>query len=181
MRKNSTKKEELYLKKIGIEDKEKVLDYIKELVGNGSKTDGLWYINCDSFEEMLSNLKRHENTKFESYEQKINPCIQYLLMRKEDNKMVGAVSVRPYLTRSLDESFGGSIGYSVRPTERKKGYAGIGLKLGIEKCREINPMGKIIVCCFKDNIGSRKVIIKNGGRLIEERESIMPHQKYIID
>lgn len=171
----------LYLKKIGIEDKEKVLDYIKELVMYGSNRDGLWYTDCESYEVMLENFKRHENTKFEKYDQQVNPCVQFLLIRNDDDKMVGAVSVRPYLTKSLDESYGGNIGYSIRPTERQKGYATIGLKLAIEKCKEINPNGKIIVCCYKDNIGSRKAIIKNGGKLIEEKIGIITHQKYEIE
>ena len=157
-----------------------VLDYIKELVVNGSNRDGLWYEDSETYEEMLENLKKHENTKFESFDQSLNPCIQYLLMRKDDNRMIGAVSVRPYLTKKLDDSFGGNIGYSIRPTERKKGYATIGLKLAIEKCREINPNSRIIVCCFKDNIGSRKTIIKNGGVLIEEKIGIITHHKYEI-
>jgi len=172
--------EELYLKKIELEDKEKVLDYVKELVAFGSKRDGLWYEDCETYEDMLSNLKRHENTPFESFDQPVNPCIQYLLIRKVDDKMVGAVSVRPYLTKKLDETYGGNIGYSIRPTERKKGYATLGLKLGIDICKSINPNSSVIVCCYKDNIGSKKVILKNGGVLIEEKVGIITHQKYEI-
>ena len=172
--------DELYLKKIELTDKEKVVDFIKELVIYGSQRDGIWYEDSSSYEEMISNLKRHENYKYTSYEQTETPCFQYLLIRKNDNKMVGAVSIRPYLTKKLNDSFGGNIGYSVRPTERRKGYAKIGLKLAIEKCKEINPDGEIIVCCYKDNIGSQKTIIGNGGILVEETQSIIPHQKYKI-
>ena len=64
--------------------------------------------------------------------------------------------------------------------KRRKGYATVGLRLAIEKCREINPNGKIIVCCYKDNIGSRQAIIKNGGVLIEEKITIITQQKYEI-
>lgn len=170
----------LYLKKIELSDKTKVLDYIEELVANGSQRDGIWYTSCSSFEEMFENLKRHENMTFNNYFQADIPCIQYLLMRKEDEKLVGAVSVRPYLTKKLDDDFGGNIGYSIRPSERKKGYATLALKLAIEKCKEINPTGKITVCCYKDNIGSRKAIIKNGGKLIEEKQGIITQQKYEI-
>jgi len=171
---------ELYLKKIELSDKERVLDYIKELVINGSQRDGIWYEDSESYEEMVSNLKRHENYTFNNYEQKETPCIQYLLIRTEDEKMVGAVSVRPYLTKSLNDTFGGNIGYSIRPSERLKGYAKIGLKLAIEKCKQINPNGEIIVCCYKDNVGSQKTILSNGGVLIEEKQGIIPHQKYKI-
>ena len=172
----------LYLKKIELEDKDMVLDYIRELVINGSNRSGLWYEDSETYEDMVANLKRHENTPFEHYEQDVPPCFQYLLIRESDGVMVGAVSIRPYLTKHLDETFGGNIGYSVRPSERRKGYATIGLKLALEKCRELNPLGtKIMVCCYKDNVGSRKTIIKNGGKLLEENVSIIPHQKYIIE
>lgn len=170
----------LYLKKIELSDKTEVLDYITELVANGSQRDGIWYTSSPSYEEMFANLKRHENMAFSDYLQTDTPCIQYLLIRKNDERLVGLVSVRPYLTKKLDDTFGGNIGYSIRPSERKKGYATLGLKLAIEKCREINPNGKIIVCCYKDNIGSRKAIIKNGGKLIEEKQGIITNQKYEI-
>lgn len=170
----------LYLKKIELEDKEVVLDYIKELVEYGSTMDGLWYEDSETYELMVENLKRHEKYTFSNYEQDDTPCFQYLLFRKEDEKMVGAVSIRPYLTKRLDETFGGNIGYSIRPTERRKGYATLGLKLAVENCREINPGADIILCCNKDNIGSRKTIIKNGGILIEETKGIIPQQKYKI-
>ena len=172
----------LYLKKIELEDKDMVIDYIRELVINGSNRSGLWYEDSETYEDMVANLKRHENTPFEHYEQDVPPCFQYLLIRECDGVMVGAVSIRPYLTKHLDETFGGNIGYSVRPSERRKGYATIGLKLAVAKCRELNPLGtKIMVCCYKDNVGSRKTIIKNGGKLLEENVSMIPHQKYIIE
>lgn len=170
----------LYLKKIELNDKLKVLDYIKELVANGSHRDGIWYEDSATYEEMFEHLKKHENMTFRSYFQTKAPCIQYLLMRKEDESLVGMVNVRPYLTKKLDKTFGGNIGYSIRPSERRKGYATLGLKLAIDKMKEFNPNGKIIVCCNKDNVGSRKAIIKNGGKLIEEKIGIITHQKYEI-
>ena len=172
--------ETLYLKLIDLEDKERVLDYIKELVASGSNLDGLWYEDSENYEQMVENLKRHENYIYKRYEQTETPCFQYLLIRKGDEKMVGAVSIRPYLTKSLDESYGGNIGYSIRPSERRKGFATIALKLAIEKCRQINPNGDIILGCYRDNIGSRKTIINNGGKLIEEKQGVMVQQKYII-
>ena len=52
--------------------------------------------------------------------------------------------------------------------------------LAIQKYYEINQKDEIIVCCYKDNIGSRKAIIKNGGILIEEKPGTISRQKYII-
>ena len=173
--------EKLHLKLIGIEDKDIVIDYVRELVSHGSNRDGVWYEESTSFEEMLSNLKEHESTPYTSYEQEKPVCYQYLLLRDADLRLVGMVSIRPYLTRRLDETFGGNIGYSIRPSERRKGYATMGLSLAVTECRKLNPTNSdIMVCCYRDNIGSRKAILKNGGTLIETKEGIIPHEKYII-
>lgn len=62
---------------------------------------------------------------------------------------------------------GGHIGYSVRPTERKKGYATEMLNLGIEICHR-RGIEEILVACDKSNIASSHVIKNCGGILKEE-------------
>lgn len=62
---------------------------------------------------------------------------------------------------------GGNIGYSIRPTERFKGYGTLILKLGLEKCKELN-IDKVLITCNKSNVGSYKVIEKNDGILENE-------------
>lgn len=144
---------------------------------------GLWYTGCNSYEEMLSNLKSHEKVKFKKYDQKDVTCFQYLLLRKDDDKMIGAVNVRPYPTIHLDvsETYCGNIGYSIRPSERSKGYAKIALELAIEKCRAINTnLTDVIVCCYRDNIASKKVILSCGGELIEDVDAVIPYQRFKI-
>lgn len=64
-------------------------------------------------------------------------------------------------------NFGGNIGYSVRKSERRKGYATEMLKLALKKCIELN-IKKVLITCNKDNIGSAKTIISNGGILENE-------------
>ena len=54
------------------------------------------------------------------------------------------------------------MGYSVRPSERKKGYATQMLRLNLQKCRNRN-IDKVLVTCSRGNIASEKTILSNGG------------------
>ncbi len=57
---------------------------------------------------------------------------------------------------------GGHIGYMIRPSERKKGYGTLILSLVLEKARE-RCIDRVLVTCDDDNIGSSRIIEKNGG------------------
>jgi predicted acetyltransferase len=57
---------------------------------------------------------------------------------------------------------GGHIGYGIRPSERRKGYATQILSLALEKTKVLG-INKVLVVCDTNNIGSRKTIISNGG------------------
>ena len=172
--------EELYLKKLELSDEKAVSDYLIELILNGNSIKGFLYEDGKTFIETFNNLKRKENIPFTSYNQEDFPCVQYILVRKEDSKMVGAVNIRPFLTRELDKGFEGNIGYSIRPTERGKGYAHVILSLAIEEYKKLNDTDDIIMCCYKENLPSKKVIQKAGGKLIEEENGILIAEKYII-
>jgi len=80
--------------------------------------------------------------------------------------MVGAVNIRHYLNESLLLD-GGHIGDGVRPSERRKGVATAMIALALEECRKLG-IEKVLMVCDKDNIGSARSIIKNGGILENE-------------
>lgn len=82
------------------------------------------------------------------------------------NRLVGAVNIRHYLNESLLYN-GGHIGDGIRPSERRKGYATAMIALALEECRKLG-IDRVLMCCDKDNIGSMKSIISNGGVLENE-------------
>jgi predicted acetyltransferase len=92
------------------------------------------------------------------------------------NTIVGTSRLRHYLTPDLERE-GGHIGYDVRPAERKKGYGTLLLALTLEKARELGPR-RVLVTCDTDNVGSARMIEKNGGRL--ENEEISPESGKLV-
>lgn len=78
----------------------------------------------------------------------------------EDDNIVGIIDLRHELNDFLKD-FGNS-GYSVRPSQRRKGYATEMLKLIIERARQIG-MDKLQLSVETSNEASVKTIKKNGG------------------
>ena len=77
------------------------------------------------------------------------------------SKVVGFLDIRHYLNKNLS-TIGGHIGYAVVPSERRKGCATEMLRLGLKQAWKLGNK-KALITCDEDNIGSRKVIEKNGG------------------
>ena len=67
------------------------------------------------------------------------------------------------MPNNLKELYG-NIGYGVRPSERRKGYATQMLKYALDVCKEKN-MDEVILGCYDYNIASNKTIKNNGGIL----------------
>ncbi len=78
-------------------------------------------------------------------------------------RLIGRSVVRYRLTPELEEE-GGHVGYDIRPSERRKGYGTLILRLTLEEVRGLG-LSRVLVTCDTDNVGSAKVIEKNGGRL----------------
>lgn len=89
------------------------------------------------------------------------PVTQFILIRKCDDRLVGMIQVRHYFNDYL-EKYAGHIGYSIRPSERRKGYAKEMLKMVLPYCREVG-IEKALITCIDGNIGSEKTILANGG------------------
>ena len=80
------------------------------------------------------------------------------------------LNIRHDLSDELVQKYG-HIGYGVRPSERRKGYANKMLAYALKECKKLG-LNTVILGCYKQNIGSAKTILKNGGRLIREVDDI---------
>lgn len=148
------------------EYKRQVEDYLQEHFDNGeydlNGDGGLETIK--DFDKWLKKIK-NDRTR-ENVEDGRVPASMYLGIRKLDNKVVGTLQIRHELNEKLLKDCG-HIGYGVRPSERKKGYVTEMIRLALDKAKKIG-INRVLMVCYKDNIGSKKAIIKNGGVLENE-------------
>lgn len=85
-----------------------------------------------------------------------------------NNKILGTVNIRHSLTDSLRRE-GGHIGYGIRPSERRKGYATKILELTLEEAKKLE-ITRVLLTCNTDNIASQKTILKNKGKFHERND-----------
>ena len=90
------------------------------------------------------------------------------------------MNIRHYLNEELLKT-SGHIGDGIRPSERRKGYATAMIGLALQECQKLG-IERVLMCCRKDNIGSAKSIVKNGG-VLENEIVVDDHleQRYWID
>ena len=117
----------------------------------------------EDFDGMLIKLQQLKERLLED-ENKVNSTTLWLL--EDGTRIAGAVNIRHRLNDYLQE-IGGHIGYGVRPSSRRKGYATEMLKQALQYARTLG-LRKVLVTCDKDNVGSARTIVNNQGVLDSE-------------
>lgn len=152
--------EELLLIRPSSEYADQIAEYRREFLDAGDSMDG-----CGSLRQIDDPLQYIQKCiDYESLETLPADRVlatQFMLVKKNDDKLVGMIQVRHYFNNYL-EKYAGNIGYSVRPSERRRGYAKEMLKMSLAFCRNLG-LEKALITCIDGNIGSEKTILANGG------------------
>lgn len=152
--------EKIQLVKPALEWKDKALEYKQEhfdfgeQVINGSEL----FDKIASYEEWLEKVIANAST--ETVDPNWVLTDTFFAVRVSDNKIVGIVDLRYQLNDFLKDF--GNCGYSVRPSERRKGYATEILRQICLIARK-HGMKQLQLSASKDNVASIKTIKKNGG------------------
>ena len=158
--------EKIILVKPDLSYADEIIKYKEESLKENPLINGSAGLNrFSSIEDWLQELKKRSSK--DTVPKGLVPSSTYLGIREKDNYIVGMIDIRHYLNEYLTQ-IGGNIGYSVRKTERNKGYAKQMLKLALEKCKELK-IKKVLITCDEDNIASEKVILSANAKLEDIR------------
>lgn len=160
--------EKLLLIQPGKEWEEAITEYRREHFALGEKElhgSALLHTfeNLDDWFRLL-----HDNSSEQTCRADWVPASTFLAVRPSDGRIVGMIDIRHHLNEFLS-SYGGHIGYGVRPSERGKGYAAQMLTEALAFCRALG-LKEAMLACYRENPASRATIQQCGGRLAREFE-----------
>lgn len=154
-------KENVILVKPDVSFAEEIRSYREEMLLAGSSMDGTGTLRrTEDPLEWLRQNERKENPQTVP-ENKV-PATQFVLTDTDSGRIYGMLQVRHELNEYL-QKFAGHIGYSVRPTERRKGYAKKMLQMALIYCRDVLNLDKVLISCLVENEASRRTILSCGG------------------
>lgn len=147
-----------------IGDKTMLREYMQEHYDNGetgiSASSGL---SASDYSEWTDRMRSNAAVGDDAW----GKSLTYLCF--DEAKLIGLLSIRYGLPDNLAEIHG-HIGYGVRPSERRKGYATAMLRHGLSVCRE-KGLKQVVLGCYKDNLASAATIQRNGGVLFAENDN----------
>ena len=162
------------LRRPRLADKKAVIDMMEEFEKYQSPHDGgFWDTENFSYEDWLeTNMKKEMGINLP--ENRV-PSIQFVSF-DDVGPALGFLNLRLRLNEGL-LNYAGNIGYSIRPSERGKGYTKETLRQGLQVAKEKN-IKKALVTCSVNNPASRAVILANGGIFEDARNGV---ERYWIE
>ena len=148
--------EEIYLEEVSIKRMEEVKEFVEEFFYHQSRIygDSNLFLCFREFPTWLDEIKKS------SYH-------TYFLIRAGDNRLIGILRTC-YQRNFKMNQFSAPIEYSIRPTERGKGYGKKCLFLGLNQCYQ-NGMKVVFLSIDDGNFLIEKTIESLGGVLVGER------------
>ena len=117
---------------------------------------------CEEWLEYLRKMSSEETCP-----SGLVPSDTFIYVRENDKRVVGIIDIRRHINSSVLCTWGGYIGYTVRPSERRNGYAKRMLNDALQFCKE-NGHSNILITCNSNNYASERTILANGGVLENE-------------
>lgn len=140
------------------------IDYISEWEQNNEPiVPSATKRNNMSFEDLLKKWAFEES-------EGISVCglipATLFFMVNDNDRILGAIHFRHKLNERLLQN-GGNIGYGIRSSERRKGYASLMLRMLLDRI-QAQGYEKVLITCDEDNVGSARTIEKNNGILFDQ-------------
>ena len=137
-----------------------VEDYRREFLEAGDSMDGAGPLRrIADGREWLRHIRSFESP--ETLPEGLVLATQYVLVRESDGRLLGMLQLRHYLNDYLAR-YAGHIGYSVRPCERRRGYAKRMLAMALGEAKKLG-LERVMISCAVGNEASRRTILANGG------------------
>lgn len=157
--------EELLFVEPSMNFEKEIAAYRQEMLDADSSFDGCFSMKrMPNIKEYVDHCIEWANPRREADERGAWGNV-LLAIRKSDMKMVGCMQVHNVLTKRM-KNYTGHVGYSVRPSERRKGYAKKMLAKAVDFLSSFG-FEEIVVSCLPENEASKKTILSNGGEYIE--------------
>ena len=164
------------LRRPTLEDKEAILEMIAEFdVAKSYMHGGMGsaWKRAKNYEDCLKIVEQQEDAA--NLPVGWVPAIKFLSFG-ETGLPLGFLALRLSLNDKLFVE-GGHIGYSIRPSQRGKGYGKEQLRLGLAEARK-QGLERVLITCDEDNEASRRTILSAGGVY---ENTIDRSQRYWID
>ena len=161
--------------------KEKAIDFVNEFKSSNSRIHGggriARYLENSTYDEWLEYIDHQKHIEFDGEHV---PDETYFLVDENDN-IIGIINIRLGLNDMLRD-LGGHIGFSIRPSERGKGYNKINLYLGLKRLNEVGEKEALLDCEISNKASSRTMMAL-GGKLVNTKntEEFGVVEDYVID
>lgn len=164
----------LYVSWLASRDEEWGLDAPMDGAGLGSDDD---VDTADGFAAWVERLNGYSDRTKPIEQGRVHATYWWIA---EGDTYLGAIDLRHYLNAFLVDA-GGHIGYSVRPSARRRGLATWALSSVLYEARLLG-MDRVLLTCDPHNEASVRTIEGNGGVLEDVRETLIgPKRRYWIE